>query len=91
MYSWDECVKFKEGAMWDEPAWTIAYDKECYSSRGGPCKHCKEVRKLENSTVVVWTCPRVAIGFNESGYCSTGLCVDCIIEKAKEKDEHGPA
>ena len=29
-----------------------------------------------------WKVPRVAVQYNESGYSSTGICLDCIVEWA---------
>lgn len=82
---------FTEGCMWEGGSWHIDVNHEGSAHGGGePCKHCRDIhdkvhtRSWEDSTWTerVWTIPRVVIAFNEGGYNSTGVCLDCILEAA---------
>src|SRR6185436_11775479 len=84
-----EPLEFAEGCMWEGYPWRIAFNEECSSSGGKPCRHCSPERvKLHSRTdgscyeERVWTCPRVVIAENEAGHNSTGVCLDCILEAA---------
>lgn len=78
---------FADGAMWEGGPWKLVADRECSAYGGGkPCPHCHSARdkvhtRLDKSTYTepVWTCPRVVIAYNEGGYNSTGVCLDCIL------------
>jgi hypothetical protein len=80
-------IEFAEGSMWEDFPWRIAFNEDCCYST--PCRHCHSHRievstRRDGSTYETahWICPRVVIAQNESGYNSTGVCLDCILEAA---------
>jgi hypothetical protein len=83
--------KFNEGCMWEGDDFYIYTDHECSEYGDGKmCRHCHsketKVELVPNGTIhreVVWICPRVVVAYNEAGLCSTGVCLDCIIEAAQ--------
>jgi len=83
--------KFDEGVMWEENPWMISTDYECSAYGGNPCKHChpstpKIHTRSDGSTFEeqMWICPCIVIAYNEAGYNSTGVCLDCILEAAEK-------
>jgi hypothetical protein len=82
---------FIAGCMWEDEAW-IEFDKMVSELGGGkPCQHCydSEQRKHtrhDGSTWIetIWCCPRIIVATNEGGCNSTGVCLDCVIEAAKD-------
>jgi len=86
--------KVKTGGMWESSEWEVQFNEECSSYGGGePCKHCgKKYQKFKkrsdgsiwNENEWLWICPRIVVAENEGGYNSTGVCLDCILEVAKE-------
>ena len=68
-------IKFIEGGMGEYSDWEIHYDEPAYYRR---CRHCYE----DNHGF--WVCPKVVYSQNEGGYNSTKVCLDCILEAAKE-------
>lgn len=83
--------RFTEGALWDDNGWEIHHHAEVRKWEGHlPCKHAsaihtKEQRRADGSTYSVecWIIPRAVVAYNEGGYCTTGVCMDCILEAAK--------
>lgn len=83
-------VKIKSGGMWENEEWEMRFNEECSSyGFGEPCKHCGEkYQRFEkrsdgsvyNENEWLWICPRVVVAYNECGYNSTGVCLDCILE-----------
>ena len=84
---------FSEGCMWEGGEWEIRMERECSEFGGGePCRHCHSIKTVnypnfygDKSAVhkrISWICPAVVIARNEGGYCTTGMCLDCIIEAA---------
>lgn len=71
-----------------------------------PCRHAVDGRvdtppqvyladpqlTLSPATLVLtkWTVPRVVVAWNEGGPCSTGICLDCILEAAAKLDGTWP-
>jgi len=75
-----------------EGYWRIL--KDCKCSEFGdnePCKHCRDDHIRENTAhdgstypERVWTCSYVVEAFNGGGFNSTGVCLECIVEAARE-------
>jgi hypothetical protein len=72
--------------LWDLEEWEIRFDVEVavYHSKI-PCPHCGPIqshdhKRWDGSVFVenVTICPRVIVAYNEAGYCTTGLCADCV-------------
>ena len=85
-------VSFNEGGMWEEKGFEIKLDCEIKdeSTKENICRHCHTITEKEKTLnngkkykLYSWICPRVVIAYNESGYNSTGVCLDCIIEAEK--------
>lgn len=75
---------FDEGGMWEDSQFTIQTDVPVGTYSGStPCRHCHSIVEI-TPTYKRWICPTVVIGFNEGGYASTGVCLDCIIEAAEK-------
>jgi len=79
--------KFLVGGMWEDAGFSIVTDEEVHP--GKPCPHCHSERLKDRGLrsngepmpeYRVWTCPRVLVAVNESGYNSTGVCLDCVLE-----------
>lgn len=74
-----------EGGMW-EGRWEVLVNEECSELGGGsPCPHCHSIKTKVNERYDkktwnerVWTCPFVVVAYNEGGYATTGVCLDCI-------------
>jgi hypothetical protein len=82
--------EFKIGGMWECPDWHIELDHTTSGVEADMCPHCRDLRnepfQRSDGTAVDWwvfTCPRVVVAFNEGGYCTTGVCLDCILDAAK--------
>lgn len=71
-------TKFEVGGVWEEAAWRIVYGYEVDRpwSDQVRCPHCAD-------TPSGWMVPRVVVATNESGFNSTGVCLDCILDAAK--------
>jgi hypothetical protein len=72
-------IKFEFGGMWEDREWLIR--ENCKLNRSyspPPCQHCVKV------TLRSYVCPKVVVAVNEGGYNSTGVCLNCIIDAAKE-------
>lgn len=69
--------RFDIGGIWELPQFDIEFD---YVSGKWQhkCKHARTGAK-EGEHVI----PRVVIAWNEGGHCSTGVCLDCILDAAK--------
>ena len=88
MYNNHKILTFTEGCMWDGGNWEIRINHECSSFGGGePCKHCHSKKELPKPNAYggtysqqTWICPRVIVAYNEGGYNSVGICLDCILE-----------
>ena len=77
-----------EGLMiGDGTHWEIHHNEEVSPwSNIHPCKHCSPValREINGSyRDRFWTVPKMVIAYNEGGYASTGICLDCILEAVK--------
>jgi len=78
------------GVLWErdsEPGIVVENLVCGYGEPTPPCPHChgpyvKEVTGWDNKTHTrnQWICPHGFIAFNEGGYCSVGLCLDCLKE-----------
>ncbi len=68
---------FDIGGLWDANSFEIDNDYKKSAGYGYiPCKHAVKVDE-ENYKI------RAVIAYNEGGQCSTGVCLDCIIEAEK--------
>jgi hypothetical protein len=65
-------IKIDSGGTYEFAHWEIAINDPVSVE---PCKHCFKEGSLT-------LCPRVVVAFNEAGYNSTGVCLDCIVEAA---------
>lgn len=88
--------QFDSGCMWEGPEWFIKENEECSGYSSIPCKHCYGDHQnvgtsIDGSTFEerVWVCPRVVVAYNEGGYASTGVCLDCILDAAAELAPNG--
>jgi hypothetical protein len=83
-----EC--FAVGGQWENAAWEIVHNAIVSMWSGGsPCPHCgKPFTQFGHHTngkrfdSQHWICPRVVVAYNEGGFSSTGVCLDCILEAA---------
>jgi hypothetical protein len=82
--------EFKIGGMWECPDWHVEIDYRKSGEESDMCPHCRgfhyeDVAWSGGAAKArgVFTCPRVVVAFNEGGYCTTGVCLDCILEAAK--------
>ena len=81
--------------MWEEPEFKIL--KDCEVQLEEPirmCPHCHSkhqvIRQRSDGSpyyVTVFICPRVVVATNEGGCNTTGVCLDCILDAAKELKE----
>jgi len=82
-----EMHKFDKGVMWDENPWTIEEDhRSLFKNKEDACPHCKEIKLMDyKEDGYTWICPRVIKVKNMDGNNSTGLCLDCVLDGAKER------
>jgi len=78
-------LTLQTGALWtDDDEWHIISNCVCGGVEGNFCKHCKkvEIEKEEDAfdPEDKFICPRAVVAYNEGGYNSTGVCLDCILE-----------
>jgi hypothetical protein len=80
---------FKQGAVWEDYGFSILTDYlHTYNENDlSACVHAHSFCDEEHTayggkkyTTRSWIVPRVAKAWNEAGYCTTGICVDCILE-----------
>lgn len=72
-------MTFKIGGMWESPEWEVLFNKKVeYSHK--PCTHCTDIKIDPKTDCKTWRCPRIIKVYNEGGYNSTGLCLDCVLE-----------
>jgi hypothetical protein len=85
---WPNDAKFSEGGMWEKRQFHIEPSCEVYDYNGQkPCRHCHSHRVRTSKrgvTTHYWTCPAVVVAWNEGGWSSTGVCVQCILEGIDE-------
>lgn len=83
---------FEKGSMWENYPWEIQYNVEVGTDCGNVCSHCSAPywRTTHRSDGTFFStkyvkCPSVVVAHNE-GHCNTtGVCLQCIIEAAKEE------
>ncbi len=74
--------KNRAGGVWEFAEWVL--DRQVKVTFYGkysdewPCRHVQHFRG--NMGRPTWTVPLVAVGFNEGGYCSTGICAECVAD-----------
>ncbi len=73
-------LEFPEGGIWDNGVWSIQFDRNAGPPYLELCRHCRPVDGRKQSHV----CPKVVVAQNEGGHNSTGVCLDCILEAARE-------
>lgn len=85
-----EKITFQCGG-WENGEAEIRFNEELDVTGGGSivqhCKHCtpiveKEIHMPDGREWVnrYSTCPRVIVAYNEAGCCTTGVCLDCLLE-----------
>jgi len=74
-------IKFQKGCAGD--SWYIMFDEEFNSPC---CEHCYKVERsrLKYEAGYAFVCPRMVVAYNEGGYNSTGVCLDCILAAAAQ-------
>ena len=80
--------KFYTGCLWEGNPWKIVFNVKG-SDFDSRCKHSKHVTKYTYGvshddrilSACVFITPRAVSAYNEGGFCSTGICLDCILEK----------
>lgn len=79
--------KFNNGCLWEGGGFEIEIDCEVDESNGDICKHChskyiEENKRFDGTSYyrTKYICPKVVVAYNEGGYNTTGVCLDCIIE-----------
>ena len=91
-----ENIVLKTGCIWESGNWEIAFDEDIEENNNGspPCSHCIDRHIHLHTTFygdtyekVRWLCPRTVVAWNEGGYNSTGVCLDCILEAAGKLDK----
>lgn len=83
--------EISKGGLWQYQEWEIHHNKEITRWQGlNPCEHASDIYTRKHpghgsspETLEHWTVPRVLVAYNEGGYASTGICLDCILEAAK--------
>lgn len=79
-------------ARWEVPeggVWPAGHYVADWSDH--PCPHAGNIRELPpyhpehhpDEKRREWTVPRVVVAYNEAGFSSTGVCMDCILDWAK--------
>ena len=85
--------RIRIGGMWEFSRWNILFDvKVSQFAEVYPCYHChsQTIKKRKNAwgqempAEWEWICPRVVEQYNEGGYATTGVCLDCILDASKE-------
>ena len=89
--------KYKKGGVWEGPNWEIVHNN-IFTDDSGLCKHSKYYVKFQYDIGIVYPgedvrhinecvflTPRIAVAYNEGGCASTGLCIDCILDKVVNK------
>lgn len=89
-------LEFPVGGQWEFVAWEVRFDVKLEEDEFSLCPHAIPVPRgspqfdiqvrqdngvaIDISCETQWVIPRAVIGYNEGGYCSTGICLDCILE-----------
>ena len=73
-----------KGGLWDDDEWELRHDVVVRSS----CPHTVRTDDYvihspdgKVHRLAQWICPRVVVAYNEGGYASTGVCLDCVLEE----------
>lgn len=85
------------GGLWEEPQWII--EKDCEFSlwpneQKLACPHAKDCESTTAWGAPLFSVPYAIIAINEGGHGSTGVCLLCVLEAAKqlgiseEENEH---
>jgi hypothetical protein len=84
-------IKLNRGGLWEQNEIEIQFDVPIEDPDECNCPHLEDkfiVRSyMPNGGYydrVYAICPRVIVATNESGYNSTGVCIDCLLEALKE-------
>ena len=68
-------IRLSEGGIWEEKELEIILDYRDIDSRNA-CKH------VTNNTLGA-----VVVAFNEGGYASTAVCLECILDEVHSNDQ----
>ena len=87
--------KFQVGGMWESREWEIQHDVEVKEERR--CPHCGPICDKRWPDGPLWTgpvyiekvcrCPRVIVAQDEVRSDATGVCLDCVLDAVKERQE----
>lgn len=89
----EEYISITIGGMWELPGWDVRLD--CHTSI--ECPHGIEIFEghprwddgIFEEVPRQWIVPRVVEAFNEGGSCSTGICIDCILDNLRNDSRLG--
>ena len=90
--------KYEKGCLWEEYPWAIELNVNVRYCEKTVCHHCERISpidprwshwrggkiKSEESEGPQWICPAVVSASNQAKHDSTGVCLLCILERAKE-------
>lgn len=83
-----EPIVFEKGCLCENYPWKITFDEINSGCDNTVCKHCVEIPlddpRCQTQHGKNWLCPRVVVAKNEGGFNCTSVCLDCILEAAKE-------
>lgn len=73
------------GGLWEGSAWTVLFNEEVTSHNGSnpPCKHGHSLTRLDERTEQ-WICPYAIVAWNEGGHNTTGVCLECVLERGPD-------
>lgn len=86
-----EVKKIFIGGLWEENQFEIHYNEPIIVHHNSiPCPHCGESFIVQKDDAfggqfsdIYVICPRVVVAYNEGGYNTTGICLDCLLEAIK--------
>ena len=90
-------ISVSQGSMWEGATWELRRDV-LMSGRDEdsacPCPHCRDYQlappqyrtdgTVWNLGTMQWVCPLVIVGYNEGGYCTTGICAACAVDAVQK-------
>ncbi len=96
-------IEFAIGGMHDFPRWYMHLNEHYgQNTRDYICPHSNEVFRgdplfevrhswdgRDLSDKYQWIVPRVVVAYNEGGFNSTSVCLDCILEALRKQDGVG--
>jgi hypothetical protein len=80
-------LKISDGGLWEEQEWMLVFN-ESMKGNLAPCPHATHKKTVYSSfwgkmkAEQHWNVPRVVVATNEGGCATTGVCLDCIVERS---------